>query len=177
MVSMRGYMGVLLFLTAAMSFATGVPWKVAADGDFSTGMNWLGDAVPDANQTVVFTNKAASAYKVTLSENVTNESFSMGTDRVVLDLNGNNYTFLNAVKHQNFALAGTDAGAFVITNSDVAVTNTLTSGKRMRLGYQVLESPDVSPVNSHLGSIDLTISGASRQWCAFRCSQYVWWTS
>ena len=90
MVSMRGYMGVLLFLTAAMSFATGVPWKVAADGDFSTGMNWLGDAVPDANQTVVFTNKAASAYKVTLSENVTNESFSMGTDRVVLDLNGNN---------------------------------------------------------------------------------------
>lgn len=148
--------GVCLLLVTAMSgMATDVEWKNSSSGVFSTGINWTGDAVPGTTDTVVFNTAATSPYTVTLSESVTNEALRVGSDRLILDVNGNNYTFLNTSAKQNLALTDGDVVFLIITNSaTTAVTNILKSAGTLQLGY------DDSDKLSH-GCVDLTISGSN----------------
>lgn len=148
--------------------AADIAWTNTAGGDFSTPGNWFGGSMPGPSDTPIFTNEASFPYTVTFSQSVTNKRMREGSDRVILDLSGNNYTLTNTAVSSNALVTGSAAqqlASLVVTNSGSGgITNVLDVWGAHWIGYDGASGKGTGSVVIAGANVNMDRTSSVNQW-------------
>jgi hypothetical protein len=138
-------------------------WSNPAGGDFSTGANWTGGAMPDENYQAYFGNGAVAGetYTVTFSQPVSNINTYVYSGDVTFDLKGKTYTLTTTGGGVSSSLSVNQAALNIQSDT---LGGTL-SGQRLELGYSHASGSSarlsISGSNTKATFADLAYIGAA----------------